>query len=439
MDVRICHPVQHRSAREIITRQHVTPRLVASPHSLHPSYSLFATHTRSEPTKSDTAAMSQAIALLPPSTVRALGSGQALTDTVSLVKELIENALDAQATQITVECAPNLLDSVLVRDNGVGIAAADRALAAKRHCTSKLDDAAGLVAVATLGFRGEALASAAELAQQLTLTTRCEDEPVAEAVCVDRAGDVTARRPVAAPRGTCVQVDGFLKHLPVRRANAVRSRAAALVRLRRLLASYYLSRPGCRFTLKIRRGGGGGGGESVVYVPSRSVADAVRAVVGREASAACEWRQTELHGVSLDAFLARPVAAVAAAGVGLLDRNSLCDAYVYVDHRPINCDKRGSMAQQLWKLYKRCVKALARDARPPASPLLYLNIRCPPGSMPPLSPPFSLSRCLCPSEPLSPCPSVPLSPYPHLPPSAPLPVALALADFGSLRCERGAG
>ena len=387
--------------------------------------------------------MSQAIAPLPPSTVRALGSGQALTDTVSLVKELIENALDAQATQITVECAPNLLDSVLVRDNGVGIAAADRALAAKRHCTSKLADAAGLAGLATLGFRGEALASAAELAQQLTLTTRCEDEPVAEAVCVDRAGDVTARRPVAAPLGTCVQVDGFLKHLPVRRANAVRSRAAALVRLRRLLASYYLSRPGCRFTLKLRRGGGSGG-ESVVYLPSRSVADAVRAVVGREASAACEWRQTELHGVSLDAFLARPVAATAAAGVGLLDRNSLCDAYVYVDYRPINCDKRGSMAQQLWKLYKRCVKALAGDERPPANPLLYLNIRCPPGSMPPplpptLSAPRSLS--LRASVPLSPCPHIflPAPLCPHLLLSAPLPVALSLADFGSLRCERGAG
>ena len=333
--------------------------------------------------------MSQAITPLPPSTVRALGSGQTLTDTVSLVKELIENALDAQATQITVECAPNLLDSVLVRDNGAGIAAADRALAAKRHCTSKLTDSAGLAAVATLGFRGEALASAAELAQQLTLTTRCEGESVAEAVCVDRAGAVTARRPVAAPCGTCIHVEGFLKHLPVRRANAVRGRAAALGRLRRLLATYYLSRPACRFTLKIRRGSGSSGGsaESVVYVPSRSVADAVRTVVGREAGAACEWRQTELHGFCVDACLARPAAA--AADAALLDRNSLCGAYVYVDHRPVNYDKRGSTAQQLWKLYKRCVKALAADGRPPTNPLLYLNIRCPPGSMlSPLSPPL---------------------------------------------------
>lgn len=127
---------------------------------------------------------------LPPNTIRAIGSSQVLTDPASLVKELIDNAIDARATNISVEISLNTLDIIQVRDSGHGIAPADRQLVCKRYCTSKLRDYAELKSIGgkSLGFRGEALASAAELSGGISITTRVEGEEVAVCLKVGQNG-----------------------------------------------------------------------------------------------------------------------------------------------------------------------------------------------------------------------------------------------------------
>ena len=132
------------------------------------------------------------IQALPQKTVRAIGSAQVLTDPASLVKELVDNAIDARATNISIEISTNTLDSVQVRDNGHGIAPADRALACKRYCTSKIRDFGDLKSLGgrSLGFRGEALASAAELSSQISIITRVEGEDVAACLSVGQNGEV---------------------------------------------------------------------------------------------------------------------------------------------------------------------------------------------------------------------------------------------------------
>lgn len=80
------------------------------------------------------------IAALPPTTIRQLGSHQLLTDPSSVVKELIDNALDARAKSIFVEITANTIDSIQVKDDGHGIPSEDRALACRRYCTSKIRD-----------------------------------------------------------------------------------------------------------------------------------------------------------------------------------------------------------------------------------------------------------------------------------------------------------
>lgn len=157
------------------------------------------------------------IQALPASSVRALGSGQVLTDALALVKELLDNALDASSTQISIEVSSNALDVIQVTDNGHGIPAEDRDAMAVRYCTSKIRDFADLLDCRSLGFRGEALASAAELAGTLLITTRVDGEKTATACTCDRAGQVVGRKPVGAPLGTTVRVSDFFKHLPVRR------------------------------------------------------------------------------------------------------------------------------------------------------------------------------------------------------------------------------
>ncbi|KAL8867541.1 MAG: hypothetical protein Q9198_008477 [Flavoplaca austrocitrina] len=134
-----------------------------------------------------------AIAALPSQTVRAIGSTQALTDAASVVKELVDNALDAQSTSITVEVSTNTLDIIQVKDNGHGIAPIDRPLICKRYCTSKIKDLDDLASIggASLGFRGEALASAVELSGGLVVTTRIVGEATAVSLKVGQNGEVT--------------------------------------------------------------------------------------------------------------------------------------------------------------------------------------------------------------------------------------------------------
>ncbi len=132
------------------------------------------------------------IAALPANTVRVIGSSQVLTDPCSVVKELIDNALDAQASSIFVEISSNTLDVIQVKDNGYGIGPEDRSMVCRRACTSKIRNLEDLKTIGgrSLGFRGEALASAAELSGGLVVTTRVDGESVAVSLKISRIGDI---------------------------------------------------------------------------------------------------------------------------------------------------------------------------------------------------------------------------------------------------------
>lgn len=132
------------------------------------------------------------ITALPQNTARALGSGQVLTDSASLVKELIENAIDGRASTISVEVSANTLDDIRVKDNGHGIPPEDRPLACTMHCTSKIRDLDDLQDIGgrSLGFRGVALASAAEMSKCLMISTRIEGEVIAAELKFDRQGQI---------------------------------------------------------------------------------------------------------------------------------------------------------------------------------------------------------------------------------------------------------
>lgn len=132
------------------------------------------------------------IAALPPTTVRQIGSGQVLVDPSSVVKELIDNALDARAKSIFVDITANTIDSIQVKDDGHGIPGEDRPLVCRRYCTSKIRDLQDLrdVGGKWLGFRGEALSSMADMSGAISVTTRVEGEPVAVKVKYGRNGEL---------------------------------------------------------------------------------------------------------------------------------------------------------------------------------------------------------------------------------------------------------
>lgn len=130
------------------------------------------------------------ISTLPDSTLRAITSILVLNDAVSVLKELVDNALDAKATTIAIEISANTLDVIQVKDNGTGIGVEDRQLVCKRGCTSKITTIEDLEQLGGtwLGFRGEALASVADLSESVTLTTRVDGEMVGSSLKYGSAG-----------------------------------------------------------------------------------------------------------------------------------------------------------------------------------------------------------------------------------------------------------
>ncbi|KAL9027822.1 MAG: hypothetical protein Q9180_007271, partial [Flavoplaca navasiana] len=231
------------------------------------------------------------IAALPSQTVRAIGSTQALTDAASVVKELVDNALDAQSTSITVEISTNTLDLIQVKDNGHGIAPIDRPLACKRYCTSKIKDLDDLATIggASLGFRGEALASVVELSGGLTVTTRIVGEATAVSLNVGPNGEVINEDRVSHAVGTTARITDFLKTIPVRRQTALKDSAKQLAKIKQTLQAYALARPSVRLSLKILKSKTDKG--NWIYAPKSDagVLDAAVKVVGKKVTDECQW------------------------------------------------------------------------------------------------------------------------------------------------------
>ena len=177
--------------------------------------------------------------------VNRIAAGEVVERPASVVKELVENALDAGATRIEIATDGGGRRLIRVADDGVGMTRADLDLAVERHATSKLDGD-DLLQINTLGFRGEALPSIGSVAR-LTITTRHAGEPNAWAITVD-AGAKSEIKPAALSEGTRVEVKDLFYATPARLKflKSDRSEAEAVREVVRRLA---MSRPDVAFTL----------------------------------------------------------------------------------------------------------------------------------------------------------------------------------------------
>src|SRR5579862_7880208 len=187
------------------------------------------------------------IRVLPEELVNQIAAGEVIERPASVVKELVENALDAGAGRIEIDIERGGVGLVRVRDDGAGIAAGQLPLALERHATSKIASFDDLEAVTTLGFRGEALPSIASVAR-LRIASHADDAPQAAELVVD-AGTAGEVRPVAHPPGTTVEVRELLYNVPARR-KFVRSDATERGHIVRLVERLALSRFDVAFRLR---------------------------------------------------------------------------------------------------------------------------------------------------------------------------------------------
>ena len=154
---------------------------------------------------------------LSPQLANQIAAGEVVERPASVVKEVLENSLDAGSTRIDIEVDAGGTKRIRIRDNGEGIEPEDLGLALARHATSKILSLDDLEAVASLGFRGEALASIASVSK-LNLTTNTSDDPSSGVVAESEGRDqVVAVRPAPHPRGTTVEVRDLFFNTPARR------------------------------------------------------------------------------------------------------------------------------------------------------------------------------------------------------------------------------
>lgn len=156
---------------------------------------------------------------LSPLLINQIAAGEVVTRPASVVKELIENAIDANATHIRIDIEQGGLGLIQISDNGMGIHPDDMMLAVTRHATSKLANVSELVGIHSLGFRGEALASIAAISH-LTLTSSHNDSGIGQQLSVSGSEVSQATiRPVVKHRGTCVSVRDLYFNVPGRRSH----------------------------------------------------------------------------------------------------------------------------------------------------------------------------------------------------------------------------
>jgi|TARA_R110001632_G_scaffold7382_1_gene29283 DNA mismatch repair protein MutL len=158
----------------------------------------------------------QRINLLSPRLANQIAAGEVVERPASVVKELLENSLDAGASQLDIDVEQGGVRRIKIRDNGTGIMKDDLSLALSRHATSKIITLDDLEAVRTLGFRGEALASISSVSR-MHLTSQAEDESEAWRVEAEGKDMATAVRPASHPQGTTIDVRDLFFNTPARR------------------------------------------------------------------------------------------------------------------------------------------------------------------------------------------------------------------------------
>jgi len=185
------------------------------------------------------------IKVLDEKVINRIAAGEVVERPVSVVKELVENSVDAQASHIRVEIENGGKKLIRVVDNGVGISHDDAFLALERHATSKLSTEKDLVGIATLGFRGEALASIGSISR-LRLMTREADDPSGTEIVVE-AGVIRRSAQIGMAAGTVVEVNNLFYNVPVRR-KFLKSRDVETSHVHELITRLALAFPSVGFT-----------------------------------------------------------------------------------------------------------------------------------------------------------------------------------------------
>jgi DNA mismatch repair protein MutL len=320
------------------------------------------------------------IHILPEDVAQKIAAGEVIERPVSVVKELVENALDAGATDIRVDLLEGGKRLIKVQDNGSGMSREDASLCFRRHSTSKIAAEEDLARIATLGFRGEALASISSVSR---LVLRTFDGVEERGTMIEREGEkLVSVTDIAFPRGTAVEVRDLFFNLPARR-KFLRSDQSELGLVVKYLTQAALASPGAGFALfhgtreVVRCPSVGSLKERIFQLYGKAVVDALMEIAAAEDGARLSgFSSLPLAGradrsVQLFFVNGRPVrdrvlqAALNQAYTGILERNRSAVAFFFitlpfedvdVNVHPAKAEVRFKDSQLVFRLILRAVE-----------------------------------------------------------------------------------
>ncbi len=286
------------------------------------------------------------IRLLPDHVANQIAAGEVVERPASVVKELVENALDAGADRITVEIQAGGRSLIRVTDDGAGMSRDDALLSLERHATSKIQRAEDLQAIATMGFRGEALPSIASVSR-LTLTTREREEAEEATRIIINGGKILDVKAAGSPAGTCLEVRQLFFNLPARR-KFLRSKETEYAHIHHYLTLAALAHPHVAFNL-IRDGRQVWQLPAVKHEPTnaarlQALRERLRALFGNEQQLLAVDHTAQLEAVidseaaEAETRSAHPPSSIrlwGCLGQPGVSRATREDQYVFVNRRPV--------------------------------------------------------------------------------------------------------
>ncbi|XP_016070709.1 PREDICTED: PMS1 protein homolog 1 isoform X2 [Miniopterus natalensis] len=299
---------------------------------------------------------------LPAATVRLLSSSQIITSVVSVVKELIENSLDAGATSIDVKLENYGFDKIEVRDNGEGIKASDAPVMAMKYYTSKINSHEDLENLTTYGFRGEALGSICCVAEVL-ITTRTAADNFSTQYVLDGSGHIISQKPSHLGQGTTVTALRLFKNLPVRKQfySTAKKCKDEIKKVLDLLISYGVFKPDLRILFIHNK--------AIIWQKTR-VSDhkmALMSVLGTAVMGNMESFQyhSEDSQIYLSGFLPKHDADHSVTSLSTPER-----CFIFINSRPIHQKEVLKLIRRYYNL--KCLKESTR-----LYPIFFLKIDVP--------------------------------------------------------------
>lgn len=270
--------------------------------------------------------MSDIIQLLPDSVANQIAAGEVVQRPASAVKELIENAIDAGADKIKLIVKDAGKSLIQVIDNGCGMSITDARLCFERHATSKIRKADDLFAIRTMGFRGEALASIAAIAQVQLKTKRVEDE--LGTIIEIEGSAVTNQQPEALPAGTSISIKNLFYNIPARR-NFLKSNS---VEMRHIIDEFQriaLAHPGIFFSLH-------SDGNEIFHLPSESLKQRIVHIFGNNHNQRLVPVEEDTTIITIKGFIGKPEFAKKTRGEQFFFVNNRFVKDPYLNHAVMN-------------------------------------------------------------------------------------------------------